>query len=83
LLHASPGAHREPQTQPLAGVALLADDPPYVLELLGKVLIRSGNIVEGVGDLAKDARCMSRDADAEITHPHGLEGAHEIVQVAI
>ena len=50
----------------LVDLALLADDPADPLQLVGHPLVELDHLVEGVGDLAGDARPVERQANREI-----------------
>jgi hypothetical protein len=53
-----------------------------VLELLRKVLIGRDDIVKRVGDLAQQAGCVARHAHREIPHPHRLQCAQKVLELA-
>ena len=65
----------------MAGLAVLADDLPGALELLGKALVRSDDLIEGVGDLAGQTGLVARQPDREITVADRLQGPKEFADV--
>jgi len=52
--------------RPLGDPSLLADQPPHPGELVAETLVSLDHLVDGVGDLARDAAPAVRDPDAEV-----------------
>ena len=70
-----------PKLHALAGLALAADDLADALELLRHALVGGDDLVEGVGDLARDAGPVARQPHAKIPYLHGLQGLQQLVGV--
>ena len=81
-LHLAPGAGRQAELHPLAGLAFAADDLADLLQLLGHALVGGDDVVEGVGDLAGEADLVARQADGEIADAHRLQGVQQIAHRA-
>ena len=60
ILHLPPGSGRQAQPEALAGPSFLADDLTHLLQLLRYMLVGRDDFIEGVGDLAEDARRTPR-----------------------
>src|SRR5688572_7386170 len=67
----------------MARLAFAADNLATALELLGQQLVRAHDLVEGVGDLARDADPVARQAHREVAVAHGLERAQELALVRV
>ena len=71
IVRQAPGACREAGT--LTDLSFLADDAADALELLGHAVVGSGDVVEGVGDLALHAQPIGRQADRKIAVTQGVK----------
>src|SRR5262245_28234475 len=79
--HLAPGAVRQAELHPLAGLAFATHDMADALELLRHALVGGDDLVEGVGNLAEDPDLVARHADGEVAHAHGLQRIQQIVQL--
>ena len=72
-LHLAPGAARQGELHALAGFAVATHHLAHAVELLRHALVRSDDLVEGIGDFAEQTNLAARHTDGEIAHPHGLQ----------
>jgi hypothetical protein len=70
-------AHR----RALRDLSVLSDGQAQALELRGQPLVHLDHLVEGIRDLARDARPMVGQPHREVALAYGLEGAQESRQV--
>ena len=82
VFHVAPGPGGDAEADALARLPSLPTTWPDVLELLGYALVVGDDLIEGIGDLADEARRLAGHAHGEIAHPHRLEGSEQLVKLA-
>jgi hypothetical protein len=65
----------------MARLSVLAHDLTGALELACQSLIRGDDLVEGVGDLAREAGMITREAHREIAVADRLQGAQQLTLI--
>ena len=74
---------RQAEPHARARFALPSDDFTHVLELLSDALVRGDDGIEGIADLARDARLRSRQTHREIAGLHRVQRVEQFVQIEI
>ena len=74
---------RQAEPHALAGLALAADHLADSLELLRHALVGGDDLVEGIGDLAREADLVARQAHREIADAHGLQRMQELAELFV
>jgi hypothetical protein len=65
----------------LASFALLSDHMAHALQLLGHMLVRSNDVVKGIGDLSRQSDPRSRKAHGEVSIAHTLQRSEYHIEI--
>ncbi len=80
--HLAPGAPGLMEARALARSALLSDHLADALEFLRHLLVGGDDLVEGVGDLSRQARPGARQAHGKIAVAHRLQARQDDRQIS-
>ena len=69
------------KTGSFASLALLSDHMAHALQVLGHVLVRCNDVVEGIGDLARQSDPRARKANGEVAIAHILQRSENHIEI--